>query len=162
MSEAKSISKPVPMLENMKCSGDPSQYLCLHFPEKPVSPQLHVQFQHVIDSLIKTDVYLFKRVFKKYWIPLTTPVVLLPVSCTQEAIFHLMATNNIYEQNTLNDHLKAMLLITIPWTDSRHYKSVSPSELLNKEKIDLNLYLNWMYVELNVWVTISSWQPPWL
>lgn len=97
-------------------------------------------------------------------IQLTTLTVLLPTSCTQEAVFHLMATNTIYQQNTLKDCVRAMLLNTILWMGSRHYKSVSPSGLLRKEKRECPpaWFCTWMYAELDVRVTTWSWQPPWL
>ena len=83
-------------------------------------------------------------------------------SCGQESISHLMATNYNYEQNTSKEYVRAMLLNTVLWIGSRHYKSVSPSELLHKEKKECPppCFCTWVYAEFNMWVTAWSWQPP--
>ena len=139
----------------------------LHLPKKPVPLQLYVPFQRNDSSpdynwcLSALEFFFF---FYFNGIQLTALMGPLPKSCGQEAISHLMAINNNYEQNTLKEYVRAMLLNTVLWIGSRRYKSVSCSELLHKEKKECPppCFCTWVYAEFDMWVTAWSWQPPWL
>ena len=88
----------------------------LHLSKKPVPLQLHVPFQRN-DSwpdynwcLSALEFFFF---FYFNGIQLTALMGPLPKSCGQEAISHLMAINNNYEQNTLKEYVRASC-----WTQS--------------------------------------------
>lgn len=121
------------------------QYLCLHlsiFPKNLFPCKYMFNFSTVVNGLIKIDVYLFQSCCFFNGIQLTTLMVLLPTSCTQEAVFHLMATNTNYQQNTLKDCVRAMLLNTILQTLQVSFSFRAPTHGEKGMPSCLILYLN--------------------